>query len=88
MVCGTFSFAFIKSLSPLRLDDLIGLKGFSNCNLLLPRFTLISIFSPLFAGASKPASLTSNPFGGNSDPVGGSNFTLSLYHLLMYQPMG
>ncbi len=66
----------------------IGVNGVSNCNLLDAESTSISISEPSTIGATYPGSSTSNPLGGNSKPVGSSNFTTSPFLFVKVSVIG
>ena len=55
----------------------IGVNGDNNCNLSDSSLTTTFTWLPSLSGAKYPLSFTSNPFGGNSHPVGSSNITFS-----------
>jgi hypothetical protein len=54
-----------------------GSNGSRICNLSEVSLTVTSILEPSDEGAKYPASSTSNPFGGSSQPVGSSSLTFS-----------
>ena len=69
--------ALISSLAPLRFCPSQGLKGVNSWSLSELSLTTTCTEDPSSTGSRYPLSLTSKPEGGNSNPVGGSNFTSS-----------